>query len=87
VYRGAREVLEAKRGMSAMAEGKLPIFVAAGFFVRGLVNWVAGLRAGRSGGACGAGWASRMVMFRLAYLGLAPYRERTAFLGLSEQGG
>ena len=32
----------------------------------------------------GLEWASRMVMFRLYYLGLAPYETARHFLGLSE---
>jgi len=44
------------------------------------------------GGFCAAGksaldgpeWASRMVLFRLYYLGLAPYENARHFLALSE---
>src|SRR5260370_28556234 len=32
----------------------------------------------------GPDWASRMVLFRLYYLGLAPYENARHFLGLSE---
>ena len=31
-------------------------------------------------------WASRMVLFRTFYLGLAPYERARRFLGLSEMG-
>jgi hypothetical protein len=33
----------------------------------------------------GPDWASRMVLFRLYYLGLAPYENARHFLGLSER--
>ena len=33
----------------------------------------------------GPGWASRMVMFRVHYLGFAPYDNARHFLGLSER--
>jgi len=33
----------------------------------------------------GPDWASRMVMFRVYYLGLAPYENAPHFLGLSER--
>jgi len=54
-------------------------------FVRGLANG-GGFCAGGQAALAGPEWASRMVMFRLHYLGLAPYENARHFLGLSEQG-
>jgi hypothetical protein len=68
VYRGAREVLETKRGVSALN------WKDTGKFL-----WRPDIRPRLTE----PDWASRMVMFRLYYLGLAPYENARHFLGLS----
>ena len=80
VYRGARDVLETKRGVSALNwkdTGK--------FLWRRLNEWVADFALAGQAALDGPEWASRMVMFRVYYLGLAPYENARHFLGLSER--
>jgi hypothetical protein len=49
-------------------------------------EWVADFALAGQAALDGPDWASRMVMFRLYYLGLAPYKNARHFLGLSEHG-
>ena len=51
-----------------------------------LGEWVADFALAGQAALAGPEWASRMVMFRLHYLGMAPYENARHFLGLSEQG-
>src|SRR6266404_1296093 len=50
-----------------------------------LAEWVADFALAGQAALEGPDAASRMVMFRLYYLGLAPYENARHFLGLSEQ--
>src|SRR3984893_2771994 len=86
VYRGAREVLEAKRGMSAMDWKEATKYLWRPDFRPRLAEWVADFALAGQAALDGPECASRMVMFRLYYLGLAPYENARHFLGLSEQG-
>ncbi len=86
VYRGAREVLEAKRGMSAMDWKEATKFLWRPDFRPRLAEWVADFALAGQAALEGPDCASRMVLFRLYYLGLAPYENARHFLGLSEQG-
>ena len=84
VYRSAREALESKRGISAReleALGK--VFMALGHPPEA-ERMDGGLSIGGQAALDGPDWASRMVMFRLYYLGLASYETARHFLGLSE---
>jgi hypothetical protein len=49
-----------------------------------LNEWVADFALVGKAALDGPDWASRMVLFRLYYLGLAPYETARHFLGLSE---
>ena len=49
-------------------------------------DWVADFTLAGQAALGGSHLASRMVMFRLYYLGLAPYERARHFLGLSEHG-
>jgi hypothetical protein len=51
-----------------------------------LKDWVADFALAGQAALEGPERASRMVMFRLYYLGLAPYEMARHFLGLSERG-
>src|SRR4029077_17624442 len=73
VYRGAREVLEAKRGMSAMDWKEATKFLWRPDFRPRLAEWVADFALAGQAALEGPDCASRMVLFRLYYLGLAPY--------------
>jgi len=84
VYRGAREVLEAKRGMSAMDWKEATKFLWRPDFRPRLAEWVADFSLAGQAALEGPNFASRMVMFRLYYLGLAPYENARHYLGLSE---
>jgi len=50
-----------------------------------LNEWVADFALAGQKALDGPDWASRMVLFRLYYLGLAPYENARHFLGLSER--
>jgi hypothetical protein len=50
-----------------------------------LNEWVADFALAGQAALEGPDWASRMVMFRVYYLGLAPYDNARRFLGLSER--
>jgi hypothetical protein len=83
VYRGAREVLEAKRGISARNWKDTEKFLWRPDIRPKLNEWLADFAlAGKA--LDGPEWASRMVMFRLYYLGLAPYETARHFLDISE---
>ena len=81
VYKGAKEVLEAKRGISA-----LKVSDAASKFswrpdIRPRLNeWVADFALAGKAALVGPDWASRMVLFRVYYLGLAPYDKARHFV-------
>jgi len=84
VYRGAREVLETKRGISALNWKDTGKFLWRPDFRPRLNEWVADFALAGKAALDGPDWASRMVLFRLYYLGLAPYENARHFLGLSE---
>ncbi len=84
VYRSAREVLESKRGMAALNWKHMQKYLWRPDFRPRLNEWVADFALAGQTALDGPEWASRMVMFRLYYLGLAPYETTRHFLGLSE---
>src|SRR5260370_7718168 len=84
VYRGAREVLEAKRGMSAMDWKEATKYLWRPDFRPRLNESVADFALAGQAALEGPECASRMVMFRLYYLGMTPYENARHFLGLSE---
>ena len=85
VYRCAREVLEAKRGGVAAQNWKNSEKFLWRPDIRPKINeWVADFTLAGQAALDGPEWASRMVMFRLYYLGLTPYDRARHFLGLSE---
>src|SRR5712664_3459513 len=85
VYRGARDVLETKRGVSALNWKDTGKFLWRPDFRPRLNEWVADFALAGQAALDGPDWASRMVMFRVYYLGLAPYENARHFLGLSER--
>ncbi|HXL22883.1 MAG TPA: hypothetical protein VOA78_10480 [Candidatus Dormibacteraeota bacterium] len=85
VYRGAREVLEAKRGISALNWAETGKYLWRPDFRPRLNEWVADFALAGQAALDGPERASRMVLFRLYYLGLAPYERARHFLGLSER--
>jgi hypothetical protein len=86
VYRRAREVLEAKRGLSALDWKEATEFLWRPDIRPRINEWVADFAlAGQAALDGGPELASRMVMFRLYYVGLAPYENARHFLGLSER--
>src|SRR5437588_11186701 len=84
VYRGEREVLETKRGISALNWKDTGKFLWRPDDRARLNEWVADFALAGKSALGGPDWASRMVLFRLYYLGLAPYETARPFLGLSE---
>jgi len=84
VYRGAREVLETKRGISALKPEKAGRFLWRPDVHARLNEWVADFALAGQAALDEPARASRMVMFRMYYLGMAPYETARHFLGLSE---
>ena len=84
VYRGAKEVLETKRGVSALDVADAAKFVWRPDIRPHLNEYVADFALAGQSALAGAEWASRMVLFRVHYLALAPYERARHFLGLSE---
>jgi len=85
VYRGARDVLETKRGVSALNWKDTGKFLWRPDIRPRLTEWVADFALAGQAALDGPDWASRMVMFRVYYFGLAPYENARHFLGLSER--
>jgi hypothetical protein len=85
VYRGAREVLETKRGLSTLDWKEATKFLWRPDIRPRLNEYVADFALAGQAALDGPDRASRMVMFRLYYLGLAPYENARHFLGLSER--
>ncbi|GAC1671175.1 MAG: hypothetical protein PVS2B2_02370 [Candidatus Acidiferrum sp.] len=85
VYRGAREVLETKRGVSALNWEQSKKYLWRPDIRPRLNEWVADFALAGQAALEGPERASRMVMFRTYYLGLAPYETAQHFLGLSER--
>lgn len=85
VYRGAREVLEAKRGITALTWEVDAKYSWRPDFRPKLKDWVADFALAGQAALEGPQQASRMVLFWLYYLGLTPYERAWHFLGLSER--
>jgi hypothetical protein len=86
LYRQAREVLEEKRGVAALDLKEETKFLWRPDSKPKLKDWVADFALAGQAALQGPERASRMAMFRLYYLGLAPYERARHFLGLSERG-
>jgi len=84
VYRSAREVLEAKRGISSRNWKDSDKYLWRPDIRPRLNDWMSDFTLAGQAALDGPEGASRMVMFRLYYLGLAPYETARHFLGLSE---
>ena len=84
VYRGAREVLESKRGVAALNWEHCSKFTWQPDIHPKLKDWVADFALAGQCALQSPDHASRMVLFRLYYLGLVPYDRARHFLGLSE---
>ncbi len=86
VYRMAREVLEAKRGVGAVDWRDTGKYLWRPDIRPRLNEWVADFALAGQAALDEPDRASRMVLFRVYYLGMAPYERARHFLGLSEQG-
>jgi len=87
VYRGAREILEVKRGsVTAIDWQQDAKYLWRPDLHPKLKDWAADFALAGQAALGEPERASRMVMFRLYYLGLAEYNRACHFLGLSEQG-
>lgn len=73
-----------KRGVSALNGKDAGKFLWRPDFRPHLNEWVADFALAGQAALDRPDWASRMVMFRLYYLALAPYENARHFLGLSE---
>jgi hypothetical protein len=86
VYCSAREVLEAKRGISAKDPKDSVKYLWRPDIRPRIGEWVADFTLAGQKGLEGPHLASRLVLFRVFYLGMAPYERARHFLGLSEMG-
>src|SRR5215475_4978777 len=84
VYRGAKEVLETKRGVSALKPEEVGKFLWRPDFRPRLTEWVTDFALAGKSALDEPHLASRMTLFRVYYLGLAPYDKARHFLGISE---
>lgn len=84
VYRNAREVIEAKRGVAALNWKETGKYLWRPDIHPKLGEWVADFALAGRKALDGPEWASRLVLFRIYYLGLAPYERARHFLGVSE---
>jgi len=84
VYKMAREVLETKRGISALKLAEATKFTWRPDIRPRLNEFTVDFAKAGEFALANAPLASRMVLFRLYYLGLAPYEKARHFLGLSE---
>src|SRR5256885_8691472 len=82
VYRGAREVLETKRGISALKLGKAGKFLWRPDVQARLNEWGAGFALAGEGGPGGAGGGARMGMFLVCFLCLAAHGAGPPFPGV-----
>jgi hypothetical protein len=86
VYRSAREVLDTKRGISAMNPKDVGKYLWRPDIRPRLGEWVADFTLAGQKALDRPDFASRLVLFRTFYLGMAPYDRARQFLGLSEMG-
>ena len=86
VYRGAREVMEAKRGIAALNMEMETKYAWRPDVRPKMKDWVADFALAGQSALGGPECASRMGMFRLYYLWLVPYERARHFFGLSERG-
>jgi hypothetical protein len=86
VYCGAREVLDTKRGIAALTLEMETKYAWRPDLRPKMKDWVADFALAGQAALKGSGWASRMVLFRLYYLGGVPYERARHFLGLSDHG-
>jgi hypothetical protein len=85
VYRGAREVLETKHGVGALDWQQDSKYLWRPDLRPKLKDWVVDFALAGQAALAAPECASRMVMFRLYYVGLAEYNRARHFLGLSER--
>ena len=84
VYKSAREVIEAKRGPCALNWEDATKFLWRPDLRPRMNEFVADFALAGKAALDGPNNASRMVLFRLYYLGQMPYDRTRHFLGLSE---
>lgn len=85
IYKGAREVLETKRGLYAfgLSDANEKYLWRPDLRPR-LSEYVADFALAGAAALEGPKWASRLVLFRVYYLAGADYHRARHFLGLSE---
>jgi hypothetical protein len=84
VYRSSREVLEAKRGPSAVSAENSAKYLWHPNFRPRMNEFVADFALAGKAALDSPDLASRAVLFRLYYVGLMPYDQTRHFLGISE---
>lgn len=84
VYKGAREVLETKRGVSALDLADARKFLWKPDIRPRLNEYVADFALAGQAALREPRFASRLVLFRVFYLGLAEYDRAREFFGVTE---
>ncbi len=84
VYKAARETLESKRGIAALNWEVSGKYEWRPDIRPKLKDWVADFALAGQAALADPERASRMVLFRLYYLGLMPYDGARHFMGLTE---
>lgn len=84
VYRNCREVLESKRGVGAQNLEDVTKYLWRPDIRPRIGEFVADFALAGKSALEGPEHASRMLLFRLYYLGMMPYDRARNFLGISE---
>lgn len=85
IYRNAREVLEAKRGIPRAVDWRQEAnkYLWRPDIRPRLSEWIADFTLAGQKALDGPDWASRLILFRVYYVALTPYERARHFLGLS----
>lgn len=86
IYCGAREVLETRRGLGCLRWEESAKYLWRPDLRPKLKDWVADFALAGEAALEGKEWASRMVMFRVYYLGRVPMERARQWIGLSPGG-
>ena len=84
VYKNCREVLESKRGVGALNLEDVTKYLWRPDIRPRIGEFVADFALAGKSALEGPDHASRLLLFRLYYLGMMPYERARNFLGISE---
>ncbi len=84
IYRGARETLDEKRRISALNPTETQKYLWRPNVRAQQPEFVADFALAGKKALAGPEWASRLTLFNVYYLSLAPYEQARRFLGIGE---